>query len=127
MKNVFRLALESDVSCPDPKAAEAIRARIREATLAKDTLGGVIEVAALGLPAGLGSFTQWDKRLEARIGAAILSIQAIKGVEIGPAFENSHLTGTQVQDAILTDGKSLSPARPTAAAGSKAASAMASR
>jgi len=63
----------------------------------------VIEVIALGLPPGLGSFAQWDRRLEARLGAAVLSIQAIKGVEIGPAFENSRLPGTQVQDAILLD------------------------
>jgi chorismate synthase len=104
-------ARESEVNCPDPQAAEAMQRHIREATLAKDTLGGVIEVNAVGLPAGLGSYTQWDKRLEARIGAAILSIQAIKGVEIGPAFENSRLPGTGVQDAILVEGSTLT--RPT--------------
>src|SRR5512133_2556238 len=90
-------ARETETGCPDPAAAEAIQARIREITLAKDTLGGVIEVAAIGFPAGLGSFTQWDQRLAARIGAAILSTQAVKGLEIGPAFENAHLPGTRVQ------------------------------
>ncbi len=104
-------ARESEVNCPDPLAGEAMRNRIREATLARDTLGGVVEVFAVGLPAGLGSYTQWDKRLEARIGAAILSIQAIKGVEIGSAFENSRLPGTNVHDAILKNGNILS--RPT--------------
>lgn len=103
----IRLALESDVSCPDEEAAVAIRARIREATLARDTLGGVIEAVAIGLPAGLGSYSQWDRRLESRIGAAILSVQAIKGVEIGPAFENTRLPGTKVHDALHTDGSSL--------------------
>lgn len=111
LENRVTLARQSDVNCPDKQASVAMRARIREATLTKDTLGGVIEVFASGLPAGLGSFTQWDKRLEARIGAAMLSIQAIKGVEIGPAFENTRLPGTAVHDAILTDGKKLN--RPT--------------
>lgn len=98
------LARQSETNCPDTRAAEAMQARIREATLGKETLGGVIEVAATGLPVGLGSYTQWDRRLEGQIGAAVLSIQAIKGVEIGPAFENSRKTGTKVQDAIQTDG-----------------------
>jgi chorismate synthase len=100
----------SEVACPDPAAAEAMQVRIREIMLAKDTLGGVIEAAATGVPAGLGSFTQWDKRLEARIGAAILSIQGFKGVEFGPAFENSRRPGTQVQDAIeCRDGQISRP------------------
>ena len=93
-------ALASDVSCPDPAAAAAMRQRIQEIMQARDTLGGVIEVAALGLPPGLGSFAQWDRRLEARLGAAVLSIQAIKGVEIGSAFANARLPGTQAHDPI---------------------------
>ena len=100
-------AAGSDVSCPDPQAAEAMRARIRRVMDERDTLGGVIEVVALGLPPGLGSYAQWDGRLEARLGAAVLSIQAMKGVEIGPAFENTRLPGTQVHDPILLDGEAL--------------------
>ena len=100
-------AAGSDVSCPDPQAAEAMRARIRRVMDERDTLGGVIEVVALGLPPGLGSYAQWDGRLEARLGAAVLSIQAMKGVEIGPAFENTRLPGTQVHDPILLEDKSL--------------------
>lgn len=96
----IRRALESEVSCPDEQAASAMQLAIREIMQARDTLGGVIEVAALGLPPGLGSFTQWDRRLEARLGAAILSVQAIKGVEFGPAFENARLPGTQAHDPI---------------------------
>ena len=100
-------ALESEVSCPHAEAAENMHARIRQAMQAGETLGGVIEVAALRLPPGLGSFAQWDRRLEARLGAAVLSIQAIKGVEIGPAFANARLPGTQTHDPIQIDGELL--------------------
>ncbi len=107
----FALALESDVACPDPVAAQAMRERIRRVMDERDTLGGVIEAVALGLPPGLGSFRQWDTRLEAALGAAVLSIPAVKGVEIGPAFENARLPGTRVHDPIVLDGADLS--RPT--------------
>jgi chorismate synthase len=105
-------AEQTDVRCPDPRAAEAMRARIREIMEARDTLGGVIEVVALNLPPGLGSHVHWDRRLEAQLGAAVLSVQAIKGVEIGPAFENARRPGTQVQDPIRLEGKRI--ARPSA-------------
>jgi chorismate synthase len=107
----IRLALESEVSCPEPVAAARMQQAIREIMSARDTLGGVIEVAVLGLPPGLGSFMQWDQRLEARLGAAILSVQAIKGVEFGPAFENARLPGTRAHDPILAEGDEL--VRPT--------------
>ena len=95
---------ENDVNCPDPKAAERMQAHIRHIMENRDTAGGVLEILALGLPPGLGSHTQWDRRLSARLGAAVLSVQAIKGLEIGPAFENTRLRGTQVHDAIRLDG-----------------------
>ncbi|MGC8855376.1 MAG: chorismate synthase [Anaerolineae bacterium] len=94
-------AEQNNVRCPDAEIAEKMRARIRQIMQEKDTLGGMIEVVALGVPPGLGSFSQWDRRLEARIAQAVLSVPAIKGVEIGEAFENAHLRGTQAQDAIL--------------------------
>ena len=94
------LAEFTDVRCPDLAAAEKMSLRIRQVMQERDTLGGIIEILALGLPAGLGSYAHWDHRLEARLGAAVLSVQAIKGVEIGPAFENSRLPGTLVQDPI---------------------------
>jgi chorismate synthase len=100
-------AEQSDVRCPEPGAAERMGARIREVMGSRDTLGGIIEVLALEFPPGLGSHVHWDRRLEARLGAAVLSVQAIKGVEIGPAFENSQKTGTQVQDPILLNGDEL--------------------
>jgi chorismate synthase len=102
-----RLAEETDVRCPDPQAAEAMRLRIRQGMQERDTLGGVIEVLALGLPPGLGSYVHWDRRLEARLGAAVLSIQAIKGVEIGPAFTVARLPGTLAQDGIRLQGEDL--------------------
>jgi chorismate synthase len=103
----FSLAEQNEVHCPDLQGAERMRARIRQAKEARDTVGGVIEVLALGLPAGLGSYVHWDRRLEARLAAAVLSIQAIKGVEIGPAFENARLPGTQVQDPIELESNAL--------------------
>lgn len=107
LKDRMRMAEESDVRNPDPFTAQKMQERIREIILNKDTLGGTLEIAVLGLPAGLGSYVQWDRRLDARLGAAVLSIPAIKGVEIGPAFENANLPGTQVHDAIRLDGKDL--------------------
>jgi len=100
-------ARESDVSCPDAQAAEAMRSAIREIMQARDTLGGVIEVVALNVPPGLGSFAQWDRRLEARIGAALLSVPAIKGVEFGDAFANTRLPGTQAHDPIRLKGDAI--------------------
>ena len=96
----FARAEESDVRCPDPAAAEAMRARIRQVMTERDTLGGVLEVVALNLPVGLGSHVQWDRRLEARLAMAVMSVQAMKGVEFGPAFDNTRLPGTQVHDPI---------------------------
>lgn len=100
-------AEETDVRCPDLQAAEAMRSHIREAMQARETLGGIIEVVALGLPPGLGSHVHWDRRLESQLGAAVLSIQAIKGVEIGQAFEMTRRPGTQAQDGIRLDGEDL--------------------
>ena len=93
-------ALASDVSCPDPAAADAMRAAIDAARAAGDSLGGVVVAAALGVPVGLGSHTQWDRRLDGRLAQAVMSVQAVKGVEIGPAFENAALPGTRVHDAL---------------------------
>jgi chorismate synthase len=101
----MRRSAENDVACPDPQAASEIQAAIRQAMLDKDTLGGIIEVAAINVPPGLGSFVHWDRKLDARLGAAVLSIPAIKGVAFGPAFENAAKRGTQTNDPVtLQDG-----------------------
>jgi chorismate synthase len=96
-------AEESDVRCPDPAAAEAMLAYIREAMAAKDTLGGVFEIVALGVPPGLGSHVHWDRKLDARLLAALGSIPAVKGTEVGPAFDNAGRRGTEVHDEILVE------------------------
>ena len=103
----FKLAEDDDVRCPDQNSANLMRERIQAIMQARDTLGGVIEVLALGLPPGLGSHVHWDRKLDARLGAAVLGVQAMKGVEIGPAFDNANLSGTQVQDPIRLDGEDL--------------------
>ena len=96
----FQRAEESDVRCPDPTSAQRMRDEIEKAIHEKNTLGGILEIVALNLPVGLGSFAQWDKRLEAKLALAVMSVQAIKGVEIGDAFENAKRLGTQAHDAI---------------------------
>lgn len=101
----FRRAEESDVRCPIESSAIQMRAEIEKTIHGRNTLGGVLEIVALNLPVGLGSFAQWDKRLEAKLAMAIMSVQAIKGVEVGDAFANAKLSGTQVQDPIILDGQ----------------------
>jgi chorismate synthase len=96
----IELAERSEVRCPDEIAAAAMQAAISRAMQEKNTLGGILEIVALDVPPGLGSFAQWDRRLEARLAMAVMSVQAIKGVEVGDAFANASLPGTRAQDAI---------------------------
>ncbi len=96
----FTRAEESDVRCPVEASANQMRAQIEKTIHGKNTLGGVLEVVALNVPVGLGSFVQWDRRLEAKLTHAVMSVQAIKGVEIGDAFENAKLIGTEAHDAM---------------------------
>lgn len=98
--NRASLAEENDVRCPHAPSAEKMRTRIRQAIDGRDTLGGVLETVIFNLPVGLGSHVHWDRKLEARLGAAVLGVQAIKGVEFGPAFANTRLPGTKVHDEI---------------------------
>ena len=80
-----------------------MKARIRAAKEEGDTLGGVFEVIARGVPLGLGSHIQWDRRLDARLAGAMMSIQAIKGVEIGAGFQYACLPGSQAHDEMFYD------------------------
>ncbi|MBC8099859.1 MAG: chorismate synthase [Armatimonadetes bacterium] len=96
----FTAAEASDVRCPDPTTAAAMHAAIHAAKVDQDTLGGIFEVVALNVPPGLGSYVQHDRRLDAKIVGAMLSIHAMKGAEIGDAFANAGKRGTQVQDEI---------------------------
>jgi len=100
----------SDVRCPDGTAAEQMRAAIDAARKVGDSLGGVCVIVSTGVPVGLGSHVHWDRRLDARLAAAVMSIPAIKGVEIGPAFSNARRPGTQVHDEFqVSDPKSQVP------------------
>ena len=92
------------LNCYDAEAEERMRARIREAMAAGDTLGGTFEVIARGLPLGLGSHIQWDRRLDARLAGAMMSIQAIKGVEIGAGFEYAEKPGSAMHDEMYIEG-----------------------
>lgn len=98
---------QSPVRCPDPEATEAMKALIDNARRTGDTLGGVFVVWATGLPVGLGSYVHWDRRLDGLLAQAVMSIQAIKGVEIGGAFENARHPGRDVHDQIYANGNGL--------------------
>jgi chorismate synthase len=111
----FAAAEGNDVRCPDAAAAarmhDAIAAVIRE----RDTLGGIVEVAALHVPPGLGSYAQLDRRLDARLAGALMGVPAVKGVELGLGFAATSRRGTAAQDAIVGEGDEL--LRPSNRAG----------
>ncbi len=95
----------SEVYCPDPATSERIMAHIRQAKVDKDTVGGLCEVHVFGCPPGFGSCVNWDQRLDARLGGAVMSIQAFKAVEIGLGKDCAFRTGSQVHDPIHFDPK----------------------
>ena len=97
---VWARAEGSAVRCADADASARMVDAIDRAAEIGESLGGTFVVAATGVPAGLGSHAQWDRRLDGRLAQALLSIPAIKGVEIGPAFTNARRPGTEVHDAI---------------------------
>jgi chorismate synthase len=92
---------ESPVRCLDAEASREMVARIDAAKAAGDTLGGVVEVVAFGLPVGLGSHASWDGKLDGRLAQALMSIPAVKGVELGLGFEAARRRGSEVHDEIL--------------------------
>ncbi len=95
----------SELRCADPEAEKRMKHRIDEARLAGDSLGGVIEVVVVGVPAGLGSHVQWDRKLDGKLAAALMSIQAIKGVEVGAGFGTANRPGSLVHDEIFWSKK----------------------
>jgi chorismate synthase len=95
---------ENSVRCLDPQAAAAMEEEIGQAHKDGDTLGGVVEVVVHGLPPGLGSHVHWDRRIDARLAAALMGIQAIKGVEVGDGFTLAATRGSKAQDEIVNDG-----------------------
>jgi chorismate synthase len=87
--------------CLDPEASARMVAEVDQAKKEADTLGGIVEMIAYGVPPGLGSHTQWDRKLDSRLAAALMSIQAIKGVEIGDAFTQARSRGSVAHDEIM--------------------------
>jgi chorismate synthase len=101
-------ALDADLlRCFDPATSALMVAEIDKAHEDGDTLGGVVEVLAYGLPPGLGSYAHWDRRLDSQLAAAIMSIQAIKGVEIGDGFVSTTRRGSAAHDELVTDGSTI--------------------
>jgi chorismate synthase len=101
LESIFKKAEKSPVRCPDEQAAKKMTTLIDRIMKSGDSLGGVFEVFATGVPAGLGSYIQWDRRLDGRLAQALMSIQAIKGVEAGLGFEMSRRSGSDVMDEIF--------------------------
>jgi len=107
LEEIFSWAEDSELRCPDKIAELKMKDKINEAREKGDSVGGVFEIVIRGIPPGIGSFMQWDLKLDGRIAQAVMSIQAIKGVEIGIGFQAARLPGSQVQDEIFYDhGKS---------------------
>ncbi|MDZ4346735.1 MAG: chorismate synthase [Candidatus Binatia bacterium] len=102
-EETYTRAEDSPVRTADPEAEEKMIALIEECKKEGNTLGGIFEVVVLGLPPGLGTHTQWDRKLDGRLAQALMSIQAIKGVEIGLGFEMARRRGSQVHDEIFFD------------------------
>lgn len=106
LREVAVLSEDSPVRVADKEAEARIIAAIDEAKYRGDTLGGTFEVVTLGLPVGLGSYSQWDTRIDGKLAQALMAIQAIKGVEIGIGFGAADVPGSQVHDAFFYDDAS---------------------
>lgn len=103
LADLRQIVISSDMFTCDSEAERRMKALIDEVKAAGDTIGGVVEVIASGVPAGLGSHVQWDRKLDARIAMAMISIQAFKGVEFGLGFGTAAITGSHVHDEIFYD------------------------
>jgi chorismate synthase len=107
----------SEVRCFDEPAGEAMIAAVKAAAKVGDSLGGVAEVLAYGVPVGLGSHVHWDRKIDAALARAVMSIQAVKGVEIGDGFDVAGRRGSEAHDAIYTDPDTGAYRRRTSLAG----------
>ncbi len=104
-EKLYQTADESEVRCLDANLTEGMVDEIKKYRKAGSSLGGVYEIVVTGLPVGLGSYTHWDQKLEGQLAQAVLSTQAMKGVEIGMGFESGSKPGHQVHDEITWDGE----------------------
>jgi chorismate synthase len=117
LAEIRALSRASDLACAHAESEQRMKAAIRDTAHAGDTLGGVFEVVATGVMPGLGSHVQWDRKLDGRLAQALMSIQAIKGVEVGAGFGAARTPGSSVHDPIAYDESSRSFRRPTNRAG----------
>lgn len=101
LETLWQRAAASETFCCDPSAEIEMKRAIDAAQSGGDTLGGVVEVQVIGVPPGLGSYVQWDRKLDARLAMALMSIQAIKGVEVGVGFDAARWPGSRVHDEIF--------------------------
>jgi chorismate synthase len=108
---------ESPVRCFDPSAEEAMIDEVKAAAKDGDSLGGIVEVLAYGVPVGLGSHVHWDRKLDALLARALMSIQAVKGVEIGDGFDVAGRRGSDAHDPITWDADAQTYRRESALAG----------
>ena len=108
---------ESPVRCFDPVAELAMVEQVKEASKDGDSLGGVVEVLGYGVPVGLGSHVHWDRKIDAELARAVMSIQAVKGVEIGDGFDGASRRGSVAHDAIYWDEQASDYRRETSYAG----------
>lgn len=109
---VQKLAEDSELRCADKEAEAKMKQVIDEAMAKGDSVGGIFEVIADGVPIGLGSYSQWDRRLDARLAGAVMSVQGIKGVEVGLGFAAAGLFGSQVHDEFLKPSVDAHSATP---------------
>ncbi len=116
LKKLHQLAEKSEIRCSDGSVEKDMKETIQQAQKEGDTVGGIFEVAALHVPVGLGSYAVWDRRLDAHIAAELMSIPAIKAVEIGLGIENASRFGSEVHDPIMP-GKKFAPVRTSNRAG----------
>lgn len=112
LEELAAVASRSKMFTYDPAAEEAMIAHVDAMKAAGDSVGGVVEVIATGVPVGLGSHVQWDRKLDARLAMALMSIQAIKGVEVGLGFAAAAAPGSQVHDEIFYDSSRAASGKP---------------
>jgi chorismate synthase len=113
LHKMFKKAEASPVRSPDKNAEKMMINKIKSAMKRGDTLGGIFEIAVFGVPAGLGSYGHWDRKLNAKLAGSIMGIQAIKGVEIGLGFDMARRLGSEVMDEIFYRAQSTEHKAPT--------------
>lgn len=116
-EEILAVQQDTELRCTDKEISAQMIEQIEQAKASGDTLGGIFEVVARGVPPGLGSHTQWDLRLDGRLAQAVMSIQAVKAVEIGEGVVAARLPGSQIHDEIGYNGETKKFTRPTNRAG----------